>query len=287
MIKVSVIITTKNEERHIENCLRAVKAQNFSQGDIEIIVVDNKSTDRTKEISLKYTNNVFDFGPERSAQRNFGVDKAKGKYILYLDADMIISADVIDQCVQKCETAGTAGLYISEKIVNASAADQGMSSFTLEKQSFWIKVRNFERSFYDGTVIDCVRFVKRDIFLAVKGFDENLTGPEDWDFDRKIRAKGEVSLISSVLYHNEGGFALGKYLNKKRYYSNTFGKYMDKWGKDDAVVKKQLGFFYRFIGVFIESGKWTRLMSHPLLTLSMYFLRFLVGFNYLITRRRH
>ena len=50
---VSVIITTKNEEKNIENCLKSIENQDFSREDMEIIVVDNNSTDRTKEIALK------------------------------------------------------------------------------------------------------------------------------------------------------------------------------------------------------------------------------------------
>jgi len=44
---------------------------------IEIIVVDNNSTDRTKEIAARYTEKVYNFGPERSAQRNFGVGQVR------------------------------------------------------------------------------------------------------------------------------------------------------------------------------------------------------------------
>jgi glycosyltransferase involved in cell wall biosynthesis len=47
--KVSVIITTKNEERHIANCLESIKTQTYPCEKIEIIVVDNNSTDRTQD----------------------------------------------------------------------------------------------------------------------------------------------------------------------------------------------------------------------------------------------
>ena len=82
--EVSVIITTKNEEENIEKCLESVITQRYSLKKIEIIVVDNNSTDETKKRVLKYTDKVYNFGPERSAQRNFGARKANGRYILYL-----------------------------------------------------------------------------------------------------------------------------------------------------------------------------------------------------------
>ena len=285
MIKVSVIITTKNEAKHIGNCLQAIKRQTYVSEQIEIVVVDNNSDDATKEIAGKFTDNIYDFGPERSAQRNFGVSKARGKYILYLDADMIISENVVKQCVEKCENDSLIALYIQEKIVNASSQNIDNPDFNMKKQEFWIKVRNFERSFYDATVVDCVRFVKRDAFNNVKGFDEKLTGPEDWDFDRKIKSCGQVGIIDAVLYHNEGRFNFANYLKKKKYYSQSFENYKNKWGKDDPIVKKQLGFSYRFIGVFVENGKGKQLLIHPVLALGMYLLRVFVGIAYILRPR--
>jgi len=271
-MRVSVVITTKNEEKNIKNCLKSIENQDFEREEMEIIVVDNNSTDKTREIAEEFgkglaplNTQVFNRGPERSAQRNFGVQKSSGEYILYLDADMVLSRDVIKNCASKMESdSELAGLYISEKI---------------RGRGFWGKVRAFERSFYDGTVIDAVRFVKKDKFLEVGGFDENLTGPEDWDFDKKIRNIGEVRLIISPLYHNEEEFNLKKYLARKYYYSRDFQKYIRKWGKDDPDIRKQFGFWYRYIGVFAENGKWKKLLRHPVLAMGMYSLRFLVGLN--------
>jgi len=60
---VSIIITTKNEEWNIENCLKSILNSQFPFSifhfPIEIIVVDNNSIDRTKEIALKYTDKVY------------------------------------------------------------------------------------------------------------------------------------------------------------------------------------------------------------------------------------
>ena len=270
MIEVSVVVTTKNEQAHIGNCLKSVVEQDFPAEKIEMILVDNNSTDDTKKIAAAFTSNIYDFGPERSAQRNFGVRKARGKYILYLDADMILSKNIISSCVRKCEKEDLLALYIPEKIVG---------------EGFWIKVRDFERSFYNATVVDCVRFIRKEVFEKVKGFNENLTGPEDWDFDRKVRDLGKVSLIDDPIYHNEGSFDIKRYLGKKRYYSKSFEKYTAKWGKDDKDVKKQLGFFYRFFGVFLEKGKWVHFLLHPVLVIAMYFLRFLVAINYVTVKR--
>ena len=108
-MRVSIVITTKNEEANIGNCLRSIKAQGYPQDKTEIIVVDNNSTDKTKEIIRSFCHSLrtchseqceespqgeesriqlFNRGHERSAQRNFGMmNIAKGKYVMFVDAD--------------------------------------------------------------------------------------------------------------------------------------------------------------------------------------------------------
>ncbi|MFC1609273.1 glycosyltransferase [Patescibacteria group bacterium] len=269
---VSVIITTKNEEKNIENCLKSIKEQVYPQDQIEIIVVDNQSDDKTKEIAKKYTELVFDKGPERSAQRNFGVEKSSGEYFMYLDADMILRKDVISDCMKEVQgDSEVIGLYVSEIVMG---------------KKFFSKVRRFERKFYDATVVDCARFIKKESFQEVGGFDENLTGPEDWDLDKKLRGIGRLELVKTPIFHNEAEFELGFYLKKKGYYSQKFDDYISKWGKDDPDLKKQFGIGYRFFGIFVEDGKWKQLIAHPLLTFGMYFLRGLVGAVFVFRKKQ-
>ena len=298
---VSVILTTKNEEKNIENCLKSIRSQTYPAGKIEIIVVDNNSSDKTKEIAKKYISKVFNKGPERSAQRNFGmIDKAKGKYVMYLDADMILSSTVIERSVKRFEKADVLALYIPEIVLG---------------NSYWSKARRFERSFYDGTVVDCVRIIKRDVFEKVGGFDLKMTGPEDWDLDKKVRNMGKVAVLDKynfeevnqrvekidfsksdwvdylaklsplgLIYHNEAEFNLKKYFQKKIYYGQSFETYKRKWGKDDSDLKKQFGFWYRYFWVFLGGSKRKNIIRFPDLFLGMYFLRFLVGFNYILSK---
>ena len=266
---VSVVISTKNEELNIRNCLTSVSNQSFKN--IEIIVVDNDSSDNTREISREFTSKVYTKGPERSAQRNYGAQLASGYYILYLDADMILTPNVIQQCVdQMSANPALIGIYVPELIIG---------------DGFWIKVRRFERSFYTGTVIDAVRFFKRSDFLAIGGFDETLWAGEDWDLDIRLKSIGNTDIIGAALYHNERSFSLGRYIKKKAYYSTSLDAYTAKWGQKHPTIRRQLGFFYRYFGVFFEHGSGMQLVRHPILTVCMYFLRFCVGLVYL-TRRK-
>ncbi len=267
---VSVIINSKNEEKNIENCLQSIDKQSYPQAKIEIIVVDNNSSDRTKEIAKKYTSRVFNFGPERSAQKNYGANKAQGQYLIFLDADMSLSRDVLQECVERATADNQlVAMYIPEIIPG---------------KRFWNKVRNLERSFYNGTVIDGVRFVTQVKFWEVGGFDESLYAFEDWDLDKKLKKKGTLGIIKNPLYHNERDFRISYYLGKKKYYLGSLESYRKKWGENDSDLKKQFGLSYRFFGVFIQKGQWLKLLKQPILSLGMFFLRFLVGVIFLMKK---
>ena len=87
MITISLCMIVKNEELTLERCLHSVQ-----DAVDEIVIVDTGSTDRTKDIAKKYTNNIYDFKwiNNFSASRNYSFSKAKMDYILWLDADDIL-----------------------------------------------------------------------------------------------------------------------------------------------------------------------------------------------------
>lgn len=82
-IKISAVVNTRNEEKNIDTCLKSL---NFVD---EIVVVDMESEDKTKQIAKKYTDKVFDYEKIDYVEpaRNFAISKAKGEWILIVDAD--------------------------------------------------------------------------------------------------------------------------------------------------------------------------------------------------------
>ena len=270
---VSVVIATKNESANIASCIESIKKQTYPN--IEIIVVDNSSADKTKEISKKYTPFVFDANINRTktknyrgSQLNYGVSRSNGIYIFFPDADMTFDSNLLEEAVNLTKK-GVDALYIPETVLG---------------KGIFGKIRNFERSFYNKTCIDAVRFIRKDIYLKVGGFDEkNISfGADDWDLMKQLKKMGAViGITKNKIYHHEEKLNFITYIKKKSNYSNAVKEYVEKWGKNDKDVKKQLGFLYRYFGVFVENGKWRKLLSHPLLTLGMYFERFFVGLGWI------
>jgi glycosyltransferase involved in cell wall biosynthesis len=83
---------------------------------VEIIVVDNFSHDTTKKIAQSTTKLFFEHGPERSAQRNYGVDKASGQWVCIIDSDMQLAPQVGEQCVEQFQqNSSLLGIVIPEE----------------------------------------------------------------------------------------------------------------------------------------------------------------------------
>lgn len=212
---VSVIIPTYNSIITIENTLKSIKKQSYDN--IEIIVVDNNSKDNTKEISLKYTNKVFNKWPERTAQKNYWIEKAIWKYIFFVDSDMELTNEVIKESVILYENTGNIWwICIPENSV---------------WEWFFVKIRDFERSFYDWTSVESARFFKLEDVRKVWWFEEDLIFFEESLLPQKIESKLNKSCkfrINSYIYHNEWDINIIKWLKKKFYYGKSLDEYKQK-----------------------------------------------------------
>jgi len=267
-MKLSVVITTKNEAANIAASIHSFDSA-VARGDAEVIVVDNASSDDTKKIALELGAAVYDKGPERSAQRNLGWRMARGEWVIVLDADMIIPPETV------------------EEILSVEGADAYWIPEVRTGSGFRVKARNFERSFYDGTCIDALRLFRKGVLEATGGYDENLiAGPEDWELDIRVLAAGaKCAVLKNHLIHNEKRLTFKKMLEKKAYYTRSFAAYKEKW-RGHPAVRRQFSPWYRFVGVFVEKGKWKKVLRHPVLFAGVMFERFAVGLVYIFNRRK-
>ena len=105
--QVSIIVPAYNVENYIERCLNSLVNQTFK--DIEIITINDGSTDKSLELINKYVKedirvSVIDLGDEGvSYCRNLGVEKANGKYIMFVDSDDWIDSNMIEAMYKKAE----------------------------------------------------------------------------------------------------------------------------------------------------------------------------------------
>jgi glycosyltransferase involved in cell wall biosynthesis len=249
---VSIVIPTSNSERFLEQCSISIEQQTY--GNIESIIIDNYSTDRTEQIAIEHEARILQVKSERARAKNCGAKEANGKYVFFLDSDMELQPRVVEECVGILESDATiGGLTIPERSIG---------------NSYWVKVRDFERSFYSKTEVESARFFKKDLVLLVDGFDEEIEFYEENTLPQKIEGLqfNIKNCVKSFILHHEEDFKLRSWLRKKYYYGRTAGLYLKH-----STRKLQINIFYR-VRLFFENR---RFLAHPNLAFGVFALKFL------------
>ena len=256
---VSVIIPTKNSSKTLEACLKSIKNQTYKN--IELIIVDNDSTDKTKEIAKRYNAKFFVAGPDQSKervfgapyQRNYGFREAKGEYLYYLDADMELPENLIEECVE---------MMLAN--VKCKAIIVAEESFGI---GFWAKCKWLERRTYWGDdFVEAPRFFDKNMLEYMEYLDVTV-GSDDWDLALRMRQIGQLILrTKNYIIHNEGNLTLSKLVNKRFLYGKDVFKFKEKHG-----TKKFYIYFTPFKKSYFKNMSF--LLSHPLLFSGMIFMR--------------
>lgn len=217
---VSIIISTRNEAPVIERCLKSIKKQSYDN--LELIVVDNFSTDDTVRLATPFVDVIERFGSERSSQRNRGIALAHGSFVLVIDADMELSSSVVEECVGALKPESRA-VVIPEKSVGST---------------LWARCKALEKTIYLGSPeLEATRFFDIELIRAVGGYDETLFAWEDWDLSQRIDLLTRRSRVNAPIIHHEGDLSLWRTFAKKRYYGSLFLQYR---AKHPAAARQQV-----------------------------------------------
>ena len=209
MIKYSVIIPVYNENSVIKNCLESLDKQTVRK-EMEIIVVDDGSTDKSKgksqkvKVQFKIQNFLLltqnHAGP--GAARNFGAAKAKGEILVFVDADMEFASDFVEKLCQPI--LHSQGETLRGEIIGTFSKDE----YLLNKDNVWARYWNInlgrpaDRMVSTNYPNEAPVFlaILRDKFLSVGGFDTNVGYTDDWSISRKLEVKS-VAATGAVFYH--------------------------------------------------------------------------------------
>ena len=179
MLDFSIVIPARNEEKYLPECVEAIsRAKKDYQ--LEIIVVVNRSTDKTEELARELSCRVTHSEAKNlSSIRNKGAELASGKYLITIDADSRMSEGMLVEIDKELS---------SEKYVGG-----GVLMFP-ERWSLGIILTGVMllpvalRDLISGGLF----FTKLDYFRAVGGFNEELVSAEDIDFARRLKAYGKT-----------------------------------------------------------------------------------------------
>jgi glycosyltransferase involved in cell wall biosynthesis len=237
---ISAVVPTKNSIRTIETCLRSIKGQTYEH--MEVIVVDNNSDDGTWEVAQRLADVALRAGPERSAQRNVGVHVATGEWVLWIDADMELPADVVANALASATEQSADGVFVPEMTVG---------------QGFWTACRALERSCCTGELlVQAPRLVRRSYLIETGGFVESLAGTEDAELRSRMVAHGiPLVAIPDLIIHHEGRLTFSGTLAKRYYYGRGLAHYGRSYpGALSGQVRAALAAY---------AHHWRRLASHP------------------------
>lgn len=202
---ITVVVPTRNNERTIKAALRSVREQTHPR--VELIVVDNRSSDRTVEIAEAIADTVLHEGPERSAQRNAGVRAAHGEWVVWLDSDMILPPQALEVALRTALEHDAVGVALPERTIGSG---------------FWTACRALERECYlDEPWLHNPRLLRRD-YLVRAGFDETMSGPEDTDLRLRMHAEGSRIVLAPIIVdHDEGHLTVRDVMSKRYYYGRS------------------------------------------------------------------
>jgi len=270
---ISVIVPAHNEEGVIGKCLEGLKQQDF-RGKMEIIVVDNGSSDRTVQEAKKFkgVRVVLQKNRGPAAARNLGVEKSRGDIILFTDADCVPERDWVRQMVApfSCrEIVGVQGAYKTWQ-------KELMARFSqIEIEDRYERMKRFENLDFIGTYSAGYR---KEVFRG-KGFDESfpLASGEDSEFSLRIAKSGQKMVFNpdAVVYHQHPS-SLGEYLKVKFFRACwrvlLYRKHKGKMVRESYTpqgLKLQIGLFYMFFASLVLSLFWEWLV---LVAVSLYVL---------------
>ena len=178
---VSVIIPTYNEEKDIGGCLDSLKKQSYSN--IEIIIVDDGSVDKTREIvnmfSEKNKKIILINGEHRGPgfSRNLGVKNSHGEILVFVDADMVLFEDYVEKLIEP----------VVQNIALGTIESIQYNLRNTKMQECWGKEVRITQ--IEGVNSSTVRAIAKNDFLQLGGFDPRYGYADDRTFFLKYGAR--------------------------------------------------------------------------------------------------
>jgi hypothetical protein len=186
--RVSVVIPLYNLRRYVGEAIESVLTQTLPPEDVEIVVVDDGSTDGGAEVAGGYAPRVQLLRQEHrglSAARNAGIAATRAPFLLFLDADDRIRPDMLAAQLTMFDAHPELGaVYTGVQCVDPQGAPL--------PQRGWVRAAGdvFARLVLENVTPVHTVLVRRAAVDAVGGFDETLDAAEDWDLWLRISRRG-------------------------------------------------------------------------------------------------
>lgn len=220
MCEISIVIPVYNAELYIEKCIMCIQNQTYS--DFELILVNDGSSDRSEDICMKYKNSdkrIQVFSKENggvSSARNYGIEKAQGKYVVFVDADDEITATYLED-LQQCKEYDYVVSGVTNRFVNQNGIILNEVSSRMEAKSGY-QLSEFDKEFFINGFVhtSCGKLYKKSIidkyhisFPSVRLSEDTFFNLEYLQYIKSWKTVDKSNYI--YIHRNAGTNATGKF----------------------------------------------------------------------------
>lgn len=236
---ISIIIPAFNEEKNIAQCLDALREQTNGRGDCEIIVVDDGSTDATREVAQAHGVRVLaQSNHGAAAARNFGVQNACGEIVLFIDSDCVADTNWV---------AAMTAPFSESMVVGAGGMKQTHQHAFMPRfiqMEFDYRYDQVRAHRYIDFIDSGTAAYRRDIFLKNSGFDTRLADAEDVELSFRLAEQGfKMAFARDAIVYREHPTSLWEYLRIKFTYaywrSFVYKRFPQKIASDSRTPQTQ------------------------------------------------
>ena len=239
MIKVSIICPTFNEEKYIGYCIESIITQDYSLEDLELLLVDGQSTDKTRTIIVDYSK-IYNFiklldNPYKMVSRalNIGICEARGNIIIRIDGHCVYPPNYISSLIKylyELNADNVGGIWdtlpANDSIACCAIAIASSHKFGVGSSKHKVGTKSIIET--DTVPFGCFR---REIFDRIGLFDEELIRNQDDEFNaRIIKNGGKIFLIPDLVINYVARDSI--YKMSKMYY---------QYGLFKPLVNKKIG----------------------------------------------
>lgn len=237
--KISVIVPCKNEERYISMCMDSLLAQINDGYDLDIIVVDNGSSDNTLDILNKYRELVevcsMPYIPVAEV-RNYGAKKSRGEWLAFVDADVEVDHHWCQNIEKSLNTLSSKGLDV-KKVVTGSTCSIPEEPTWVEKVWFQQLVERDQQSsrYINGANL----IVHRSLYNVIGGFDPQYITGEDEKFCEDAQAHGGIIIKDSSIKAIHHGYpkTIKQFFRRERWHGLGMAQYFSTpWKSRDLCL---------------------------------------------------
>ena len=211
---VSVIVPVWNDLAGIEQCLAALRMQSYPHSRLQLIVVDNGSTDGSYECAQSFSGVTVLREPEPGsyAARNAGLARAQGTYVAFLDSDCVPDRRWVEEAVTIATRHSNLGVLAGR--VNVAYGDRPPSAAALYERMFSF---NQKANAEGGTCITANWLSPKTILDSFGGFDATLKSGGDSKLSLEISQAGQSVLYSdAMIVHHPARATIAGLVAKRR-----------------------------------------------------------------------